>query len=141
VLHVYSDHTVFKPIPEPKVEPPLTVVVTVDNHEQLADALRSLVVQEYGNFQIVVVCLTPKHHEHVQGVIARHQKFLPSIKLFSLKSAGWPADALNGALPLIQTEYWSWMRSSDILHPKALTSVANAILETEADYYSTRCCR
>ena len=137
VLHIYKHHTIFKTIPEPKAELPLTVVVTINNHEQLVDALRSLIVQDYGNFQIIVVCLSPKHHEKMEGLIARHQKFLPPTRLLSLKSAGWPADALNGVLPLIQTEYWSWMRSSDILHPRALVAVANAILEDEADYYST----
>lgn len=137
VLHVYRDHTIFKMPPEPVVEVPLTVVVTVNEVDQLVDSLRSLIVQDYSHFNIIVACVSPKHSEAVEGLIARHKKFLPPTKLFALKSAGWPADALNGVLPLIQTEYWSWLQAADILHPKALAVVANAILTDEADYYST----
>lgn len=137
VLHVYPDHTIFKPIPVPAVEVPITVVITVADVTWLSDAFRSLIVQDYTNFQVIVVCMTPKNREQVERLLTQYQKFLPATKLFSMKSAGWPADALNGILPAITTEYWSWLHSSDILHPKALAAVANAILTNAVDYYST----
>ena len=137
VLHVYPDHTIFKPIPVPAIEVPLTVVVTVDGAIWLPDALRSLIAQDYTRFQVIVVCMSPKHREQVERLLAQYQKFLPTTRLFSMQSAGWPADALNGIRPAITTGYWSWLHSSDVLHPKALAAVANAILTDEADYYST----
>jgi len=137
VLYVQPDHTILKPAPVPKVEVPLTVVVTVDDVKRLPDTLCSLIVQAYANFQIIVACMSPKDHDEIARIVGQHQPSLPRTRLFSLKSAGWPADALNGVLPLIETEYWSWLHAADMLHARALATVADAIVTHEADYYST----
>jgi hypothetical protein len=137
VLFNYADRVEFRPVPKPTAEVPLTIVVVVDEKHYFEDTLRSLVLLDYTNFNVVVVSMTPRLDLDVQRLLAAYRERIPLSQTFYMKSAGWEADALNAAIRLIETHYWCWMRSKDVLHPQALNVMAQAIAEHEADYYHT----
>ena len=119
-------------------EETLTVVVTAYDSERLAETIRSLATQRYRNFVVIVAGLAPAQADRIKAVVGGYTRFMPNIKLFLTKSAGWEADGLNAVLPLIETDYWCWVRGGDVVHSNALDLVARAIGHGHADYYNTR---
>ena len=141
VLFVYRDGTVYRPIETAPAaqQVPLTVVIPIHEIGFLDEVLRSLILQKYDKWKILLVCSDPAIQHFVFESAASYQLNLPKIEVFVLKEKGWLSDALNAALHHVSTAYWCRLDSDDLLHPMALQVVSARIQQHEPDYlYSAR---
>lgn len=141
VLFVYPEGIIYRPVPvaKPARQVPLTLVIPVHEPSYLDEALRSLIMQKYDNWQIMIVCADPAAQWAIFEAATLYQADLPKISIFVMKERGWLSDSLNAALHNVTTAYWCRLDPDDLLHPTALQVVSARIQEHSPDYlYSAR---
>jgi len=125
-------------IPAPSKEVPITVVVPVLAVDwTLWESIFGLNFQRYENWKLLFVIGAPELNDKAVSVIKTHRRFLPECKIFTPKRKLAPAEMLNAAIGSVESEYFCLQMTPDHMHPSALASVAESILEHEADFYHT----
>jgi glycosyltransferase involved in cell wall biosynthesis len=95
------------------------VTISFNQARFLEEALRSVIEQNYGDIEYIVV--DPGSTDGSREIIERHRNELSSV---ILEPDGGPADGLNKGFAAAHGEVYGFLNSDDVLEPGAIARVA-----------------
>lgn len=117
---------------EKRFNPLVSVIIPSYNQaEYLREALDSLIVQTYSNWEAVVVNDGSK--DHTEQVMNEYAQKDSRIRTFS-KPNGGITSALNAGLEKAKGEFFCWLSSDDLFYPTKIELQVNAFEKLDESY-------
>jgi glycosyltransferase involved in cell wall biosynthesis len=100
----------------------------------LEETIRSVLLQGYPNLEYVII--DGGSQDGSREII---QRYSPWLRYWISEKDGGQPHAINKGLPHLTGEFFNWINSDDLLTPGALTVIATAFVETQADIVAAAC--
>lgn len=114
-----------------KITPLISICIPSYNRANLLPALMdSILIQDFVDFEIVIVEDNSPEREHIKAVVIEYQELYPSrIKYYENTFTLGYDNNLRRLIELATGKYVLFMGNDDLLAPNALNSIANAVIK------------